>query len=150
MNEENCLIKVLQLCHGRRSGWVTLGDPPRLRLPHCPRCGGTELRIHRKHRAPVLDYRCLDCKRVFNCLTGTAFQGTHRRPSELVKLILGVANCMTSTRLAKNNGWQRAWLVSFRRRLERLDWLEALRERGELAKQRTNGVTLPDLIKELR
>jgi transposase-like protein len=33
----------------------------------CPRCGNRDrLGVHRRHRAPVLDYRCPDCGRVFN------------------------------------------------------------------------------------
>src|SRR4051794_17630463 len=28
----------------------------------CQRCGGDRLGVHRAHRAPVLDYRCRDCR----------------------------------------------------------------------------------------
>ena len=38
------------------------------------------LGVHRRHRDPVLDYHCGACGRVFNAFTGTALQGTHRRP----------------------------------------------------------------------
>ena len=38
----------------------------------CPRCGGDRLGVHRRHRDPVIDYRCRDCRRVFNIFTGTA------------------------------------------------------------------------------
>jgi len=48
----------------------------------CPRCGiGDRLKVHRRHRAPVIDYRCEACGRVFNAFTGTEFHKTHRRPS---------------------------------------------------------------------
>src|SRR5438045_3230365 len=94
MNELSCLRKVLILCRGRRDGWVSLSDPPELVTPCCPRCRSLEVRVHRKHRAPVLDYRCRYCNRVFNCFNGTVFQGTHRAPSELVKLIVGVVKRM--------------------------------------------------------
>jgi hypothetical protein len=97
----------------------------------------------------VLDYRCAGCRRVFNCFTGTVFQGTHRTPSELVKLIIGVVKRMSSKKLARINGWQRAWLVTLRRRLDRLPWVEALREKGEDARHRANGLTLRDLGQEL-
>ena len=37
----------------------------------CSRCQARDgLRVHRRHRAPVLDYRCDACCRVFNALTG--------------------------------------------------------------------------------
>ena len=40
----------------------------------CPRCQARDaLKVHRRHRAPVLDYRCNHCGRVFNLFTGTAF-----------------------------------------------------------------------------
>ena len=29
----------------------------------CPRCGSHELRVHRRTRDPVVDYRCPDCRR---------------------------------------------------------------------------------------
>ena len=40
----------------------------------CTRCGGKRCAVHRKHRAPVLDSRCGDCRRVINAFTGTVFQ----------------------------------------------------------------------------
>lgn len=39
----------------------------------CPRCGRADrMHVHRRHRAPILDYRCTACHRVFNAFTGTA------------------------------------------------------------------------------
>ena len=47
----------------------------------CPACGdGNHLRVHRRHRAPVLDYRCLSCGRVFNAFTGTSLGGRTAGP----------------------------------------------------------------------
>jgi hypothetical protein len=54
----------------------------------CPRCGARAgLGVHRRHRAPVLDYQCGACSRVFNAFTGTALQKS-RRPCAQVLLIL--------------------------------------------------------------
>jgi transposase-like protein len=54
----------------------------------CPRCGGGRNRynIHRRHDdSPVVDYRCRDCRRVFNLFTGTIWQGTHRSPAQILR-----------------------------------------------------------------
>ncbi|HMB08350.1 MAG TPA: hypothetical protein VKP69_32040, partial [Isosphaeraceae bacterium] len=51
----------------------------------CPRCGQSDrLGNHRRHRAPVLDYQCGPCRRVFNAWTGTALQDLQRPPSQVV------------------------------------------------------------------
>jgi hypothetical protein len=39
----------------------------------------------------VIDYRCGRCRRVFNAFTGSALQGTRRRPSHLVLIVRGIA-----------------------------------------------------------
>src|SRR5260370_13393573 len=47
----------------------------------CPQCGRKRgLGVHRRHRAPVLDYQCPRCGAVFNAFTGTALAGTHPPP----------------------------------------------------------------------
>jgi transposase-like protein len=85
---------------------------------HCPRCGQVEARIHRHHLRPVLDYRCKTCGRVYNAFTGTAFQKTHRRPSELVLLIRGIATGVSTARLARELGRNRPRLLELRHRLQ--------------------------------
>ena len=59
----------------------------------CPRCGAGPDRytVHRRRRAPVLDYRCQGCRRVFNLFTGTPWQGTHRTPAALLLILRGFA-----------------------------------------------------------
>ena len=59
-------------CYAKLVGWL---HPDGLA---CPRCGRHErLTVHRRYRAPVLDYRCLACRRVFNAFTGTVVLITH-------------------------------------------------------------------------
>ena len=85
----------------------------------CPRCGGRDgLKVHRRHRAPVLDYRCSACKRVFNAFTGTAFHKTHRRPSEVVLILRGIAQGVTTARLARELRRSRPPLLGLRHRLQ--------------------------------
>jgi len=43
----------------------------------CPRYRRREgLKVHRRYRAPVLDYRCSAWRRVFNAFTETVFHNT--------------------------------------------------------------------------
>ena len=56
----------------------------------CPRRGGDRFGVHGRHREPIIDYRCRDCRRVFNAFTGTALQETSRSPAELVLILRGL------------------------------------------------------------
>jgi len=84
----------------------------------CPRCGSDDLRVHRRTRAPVVDYRCPRCRRVYNAFTHTAFHGTHRRPSELVLLLRGFARGESTAALARETGRNRPHLLALRHRLQ--------------------------------
>ena len=84
----------------------------------CPRCGGDHYGVHRRHRDPVVDYRCRDCRRVFNALTGTALQGTSRRPSELIQILRGIAQGASTARLARELGCDRMKLLALRHKLQ--------------------------------
>ena len=110
MDEDACYAKLLSWLH-----------PDGLA---CPRCGARDgLGVHRRHRAPVLDYRCTACKRVFNAFTGTLLQGTQRRPVALVLILRGVAQGASTARLARELGCDRRELLDFRHRLQHAAWL---------------------------
>jgi hypothetical protein len=94
----------------------------------CPACGGQQLTIHRAHRDPVLDYRCT-CGRVFNAWTGTALQGTQRRPSELLLIIRGIAQGTPTARLARELGCSRWHLLQLRHGLQHHAWKRLPRRR---------------------
>jgi transposase-like protein len=84
----------------------------------CPQCGRKRgLGVHRRHRAPVLDYQCPRCGAVFNAFTGTALAGTHRRPAELVLVLRGIARGEPTARLARELGCSRRHLLDLRHRL---------------------------------
>jgi transposase-like protein len=118
MDEDACYAKLLSWLH-----------PDGLA---CPRCGARDgLGVHRRHRAPVLDYRCAACKRVFNAFTGTLLQGTQRRPIALVLILRGVAQGASTARLARELGCDRRELLDFRHRLQHAAWL--FRDRSRLA-----------------
>jgi transposase-like protein len=117
MDEDACYTKLV--------GWL---HPDGLA---CPRCGARDgLGVHRRHRAPVLDYRGNACKRVFNAFTGTLLQGTQRRPVALVLLLRGFAQGVPTARLARELGCDRRELLDFRHRLPHAAW--RFRDRSRL------------------
>ena len=88
MDDDACYEKLVSILH-----------PEGLACPRCQDRNG--LKVHRRHRAPVLDYRCITCKRVFNAFTGTAFHKTHRRPAEILLILRGIAQGVPTAQLAR-------------------------------------------------
>ena len=84
----------------------------------CPGCRGSPYATHRSRRGPVLDYRCAACGRVFNAWTGTVLQGTHRRPSQLMLILHGVATGQPTAQMARELGCDRKHLLELRHRLQ--------------------------------
>jgi transposase-like protein len=74
-------------------------------------------RVVGRQRAPVLDFRCPHCGRVFNAYTGTLPQGTQRRPSELVLIVRGIAQGVSTAQVARELGRDRSQLLELRHRL---------------------------------
>lgn len=105
LDEDACYAKLVKLLHPQGLA--------------CPRCGErTRLGVHRRHRAPVVDYQCGCCSRVFNAWTGTVLQGTHRGPAELVMILRGVAQGIPTAQLARELGCDRKHLLQLRHRLQ--------------------------------
>jgi transposase-like protein len=105
LDEDACYTKLVELLH---PGGLA-----------CPRCGDRQrLGSHRCHRAPVVDYQCGGCGRVFNAFTGTSLHGTHRRPSQLVMILRGVAQGTPTAQLARELGCDRKELLILRHRLQ--------------------------------
>jgi transposase-like protein len=87
----------------------------------CPHCGDRDrLKVHRRDRAPILVYRCIACRRIFNAFTGTTLRGTKRRPIELVLILRGIAQGVSTAQLSRELGCSRPELLGFRRRLQEL------------------------------
>jgi transposase-like protein len=78
MDEDACYAELVEWLH-----------PDGLACPRCRR--GDRMRVHRKRRPPVLDYRCGHCGRVFNAFTGTALHGIKRGPVQLILIVRGFA-----------------------------------------------------------
>ena len=105
LDEDACYAKLVELFH-----------PDGLA---CPRCGGRRrLGIHRLHRAPLVDFQCGDCGRVFNAFTGTSLHGTHRRPSQLLMILRGVAQGTPTAQMARELGCDRKELLTLRHRIQ--------------------------------
>jgi transposase-like protein len=87
----------------------------------CPRCHRADrMPVHRRHRSPVLDYRCGHRRRVFNAFTGTSPHGTKRRPARLVPIIRGVAQGVPTAQLARELDCDRSESLASRHRLQDL------------------------------
>jgi len=105
MDEDACYEKLVQWLH-----------PAGLA---CPRCRAQDrLMTHRRHRAPILDFRCARCGRVFNAFTGTALHGVRRRPRELVLIVRGIAQGVPTAPLARELDCDRSELLNLRHRLQ--------------------------------
>ena len=105
MDEDACYAKLVDLAPPRRPGLPALrGTRPPGRPPPPPRPG------------PRLPLR--PCRRVFNAFTGTALQGTRRRPAELVLILRGIAQGVPTARLARELGCDRKQLLELRHRLQ--------------------------------
>lgn len=104
MDQDACYAKLIEALH-----------PDGLA---CPRCGGDRFGVHRRHREPILDYRCRDCGRVFNAFTGTALQKTGRSPASLVLILRGIAQGVPTARLARELDCDRMKLLQLRHKLQ--------------------------------
>jgi len=107
MDEGACYAKLMQWLH-----------PDGLTCPRCRHDDG--MKVHRRGRTPVLDYRCRHCNCVFNAFTGTALQGTKRRTVPLVLVLRGFAQGVPTAQLARQLDCGRVELLRFRHRLQDL------------------------------
>ena len=82
----------------------------------CPRCQHTERRVARR-AGPFVGYRCTSCDRYHTILTGTAFEKTHQRPSQLVLFLRGVAKGESTARLSRELSRSRMQTHRLRKRV---------------------------------
>ncbi len=73
---------------------------------------------HDRHRAPICDYRCRECGRVFNLFSGTLFRGSHYSCSTWVLLIKGIVQGTPTEHLAKETKVSFKNLLRWRHRLQ--------------------------------
>jgi transposase-like protein len=105
MDEDICYARLVELLH-----------PGGLACPECTK--RDRLGVHRRHRAPVLDYQCGHCGSVFNAFSKTVFHKTHRRPSELMLTLRGITQGVSTAQLAREFNRHRGTLLGLRHRLQ--------------------------------
>jgi transposase-like protein len=105
MDQDACYHKLLALLH-----------PDGLA---CPKCKTDDhLRVHRRHRAPVLHFRCTACGRVFNAFTGIELEGMHRQPAAVMLILRGFAQSAPTEPPGRELGFYHKHLLELRRRLQ--------------------------------
>ena len=88
---------------------------------YCPKCQASvsEARNFRKTETSGLQvYRCNPCGHVYNLYSGTVFAGTQFRPSQVVLLLRGVCQGVSSAQLGRELGLSRQTILSIRRKLQ--------------------------------
>jgi transposase-like protein len=88
---------------------------------HCPNGHPPEeTYVHKRDRDPVLDYRCKTCGRCFNIFTGAVLQGTKYTVTQIVQLLRGIAQGISTAQLAREMSVDRKWLLVRRHQLQAL------------------------------
>lgn len=84
---------------------------------HCPHCGSDvkEARPFGKTRTSRLQiYRCLSCEGVYNLYSGTVFQQTQFTASQVVLLLRGICQGVSSSQLSREMDVSRQTVMSIR------------------------------------
>jgi len=85
--------------------------------PVCPRCGDAErIHVYNRDRAPVEDFRCKSCSRIFNVYTGTIFQKTRRSSPHVILIIQGFTQGKSTNLLSRELGCEYDTLLKLRHR----------------------------------
>ena len=87
----------------------------------CPECQASveEARHFRRTQTSGLQvYRCKGCESVYNLYSGTVFAGTQFRPSQVVLLLRGICQGVSSAQLARELDITRQTVLSLRRKLQ--------------------------------
>lgn len=88
---------------------------------HCPHCNADvkEARHFGKTRTSQLQiYRCLSCDGVYNLYSGTVFQQTQFTASQVVLLLRGICQGVSSSQLSREIDVSRQTVMSIRRVLQ--------------------------------
>lgn len=87
----------------------------------CPSGHGLERAyVHKRDRAPILDYRCKACGRCFNLFTGTVFQGTRHDTVAVVQILRAVWQGVPTAQLSREMGASYMWLLRWRHKIQAL------------------------------
>lgn len=75
---------------------------------------------HSRLRAPVVNYRCRVCGKVFNAFSGTIWSKTKYRPSVIVQILKGIAQGTPTQHLAFELKIDRSTLTGRRHKIQAL------------------------------
>lgn len=108
------------LDHDRSTDWL-------LRHFHpgglsCPRCGRSreDAYLFRKTKRSRLDvYRCKRCGRTYTLYSGTVFEARHLPPAQVVLLLRGIVQGVSSAQLARELSLSRTTVHDIRHGLQR-------------------------------
>lgn len=86
-------------------------------VPVCPRCGRTDsIHVHNREQAPIEDFRCRACRRVFNLFAGTVFQKTRRPCSHIILILQGFCQAKSTNLLSRELDCEYDTLLKLRHR----------------------------------
>lgn len=88
----------------------------------CPRCGAAheDAYLFRKTKRSRLDvYRCKPCAQTYTLYSGTLFQGRHLPPAQVVLLLRGVVQGVSTAQLARELNLSRTTVHEIRQQLQR-------------------------------
>jgi transposase-like protein len=108
MGEQNCYDFLLKMLH-----------PNGL---HCP--SGHPLPSdqapHDRHRDPIFDFKCRECRKVYNIFTNTILSGIRYSCVTLVLILRGIAQGVPTKHLAQEPGIDRSNLLKLRHAIQNL------------------------------
>jgi len=105
--QEECYETLLRLIH-----------PKGLKCPNGH--GLKDCKVQRRHRAPIIDYRCKKCGKIFNVFTDTNLQGTKYNSVQLIHCMDGISRGTAINRLAREMGVERKGLAKTCSKIKRL------------------------------
>lgn len=73
---------------------------------------------HNRERAPIMDYKCRQCGRVFNIFTGTILSGISFSSCEIVLMLRGIVQGDPTTHIAQELGRDYSNLLKWRHRIQ--------------------------------
>ena len=107
------------LDHDLSTDWLRRHfHPDGLSCPHCAAEHHDAYSFRRTKRSRLDVWRCKGCLKTYTLYTGTAFEARHLPPNQVVLLLRGVAQGVSSARLARELGLSRTTVHEIRKRLQ--------------------------------
>lgn len=101
------------------ANWIAAHfHPSGLKCPHCKADVAESYRFRRTQRSGLTVYRCKQCWHIYNLYSGTVFQQSHLRPSQVVLLLRGVFKGESSHQLASEIGVSYKTVLALRHALQ--------------------------------